>query len=696
MVPPPREVFNDDSGNGTLPAFTANANNDYKTQYSYDANGNISTLLRNAYGTNYRMDEFTYNYGSNKNSLAYVADAVSTVNWGDLPNQSAANYSYDELGRLQSDVQGDKKLEYNSSGLLTTVKTQDNSKIRLITNYNERHQNVRQVNYTAAGSVAKTTYRVYDVGGKLLAEYEKPAGGSLNLSKTFVHGVERAATAIHSSGEIEEYHYEVKDHIGNVRTLFRNNPSTELFTDFTLGSMNGWVDRNAATYSNFESNGLKITSDGRGGIVEVFDNLPTGGRYTINVKIENISAEGLEIIVRDQTTANSLLLRQDLHDGYNQIVFNNVNTTKIAVHIAIHVDHQQTGSQYVIAEVGVIKDNLEILAYTDYYPAGFELPGRHYQSSATDNEYGFSGDYARQNAEMQWSEYQYRNYDNRIARFLSPDPARQYHSPYMGLGNNPVMTFDPTGLWGYTDGNGQFLYIEGFLAHEFTDENGVTWTKVAESLEDMVQYTGGINNFAQGKLRYAGGESIGVDVFRNPSGHLSDKSLAGLTQFKEVHFSSNSERFWEGVRDNIPIVSNLYYSGVDFSNGDYVSGSAKFTMGNIELFTFGVGSAENQVVKEGSKAVTKEVSEEVAKTSSIPLKSTVGAARSGFSKLPKGFKQTKQFGYQHGQKVYKYKGKFYSRDIDAHNGGAWKVFENVGGRLKRIGTADEFLNIFKQ
>jgi len=78
------------------------------------------------------------------------------------------------------------------------------------------------------------------------------------------------------------------------------------------------------------------------------------------------------------------------------------------------------------------------------------------------------------------------------------------------------------------------------------------------------------------------------------------------------------------------------------------------------------------------------------------LKSTVGAARKGFSKLPKGFKETRQFGFQHGQKVYKYKGKFYSRDIDAHNGGAWKVFENVGGRLKRIGTADEFLNIFKK
>ena len=64
--------------------------------------------------------------------------------------------------------------------------------------------------------------------------------------------------------------------------------------------------------------------------------------------------------------------------------------------------------------------------------------------------------------------------------------------------------------------------------------------------------------------------------------------------------------------------------------------------------------------------------------------------------IPKEFKETKEFGYNHGQKIYKYNGKYYSKDIDAHNGGEWKVFEKVGNRLKRIGTADKDLNIFKR
>lgn len=39
---------------------------------------------------------------------------------------------------------------------------------------------------------------------------------------------------------------------------------------------------------------------------------------------------------------------------------------------------------------------------------------------------------------------------------------------------------------------------------------------------------------------------------------------------------------------------------------------------------------------------------------------------------------------------------FYSFDNTSHNGGVFKVFKQEGGKLKRIGTADENLNIFKK
>jgi len=69
--------------------------------------------------------------------------------------------------------------------------------------------------------------------------------------------------------------------------------------------------------------------------------------------------------------------------------------------------------------------------------------------------------------------FELRLWDGRIGRWLSTDPYGQYHSPYMGMGNNPVIGIDPNGgfdskfgAWWYTifngggsivpDGNGGF------------------------------------------------------------------------------------------------------------------------------------------------------------------------------------------------------------------------------------------------
>ncbi len=76
--------------------------------------------------------------------------------------------------------------------------------------------------------------------------------------------------------------------------------------------------------------------------------------------------------------------------------------------------------------------------------------------------------------------------------------------------------------------------------------------------------------------------------------------------------------------------------------------------------------------------------------------------RIGKMLVPKGFTEVKSFGYKHGQKVFHYKGKYYSRDVGSgngmgsHNGGVWKVFELQNGKLNRIGTADQNLKIFKK
>jgi hypothetical protein len=75
-------------------------------------------------------------------------------------------------------------------------------------------------------------------------------------------------------------------------------------------------------------------------------------------------------------------------------------------------------------------------------------------------------------------------------------------------------------------------------------------------------------------------------------------------------------------------------------------------------------------------------------------RSSHGGSGGGNPEIPKGFKETKEFGYQHGQKVYKYKNKYYSKDVDGHNGGIWKVFEVYINNLMYVTSHEDYFFYF--
>lgn len=60
---------------------------------------------------------------------------------------------------------------------------------------------------------------------------------------------------------------------------------------------------------------------------------------------------------------------------------------------------------------------------------------------------------------------------------------------------------------------------------------------------------------------------------------------------------------------------------------------------------------------------------------------------------PNEFVLAKEF-TNHNEKVYEYKGKYYSFDNYKHKGGSWKVMVKRGGRLHRIATYNKNLNLF--
>ncbi len=78
---------------------------------------------------------------------------------------------------------------------------------------------------------------------------------------------------------------------------------------------------------------------------------------------------------------------------------------------------------------------------TDYYPFGMVMNTQ--LVDANGYRYAYQGQ--EKDPETGKEAFQLRLWDSRIGRWLTTDPAGQYSSPYLGMGNNPITHVDPDG-----------------------------------------------------------------------------------------------------------------------------------------------------------------------------------------------------------------------------------------------------------
>lgn len=84
----------------------------------------------------------------------------------------------------------------------------------------------------------------------------------------------------------------------------------------------------------------------------------------------------------------------------------------------------------------------DVVYYSDYYPYGSPLT-----LANNDYRYGYQGQYAETDKESAWVNFALRMYDPVVGRWMTTDPYGQYHSPYVGMGNDPVNGVDSDGGW---------------------------------------------------------------------------------------------------------------------------------------------------------------------------------------------------------------------------------------------------------
>lgn len=92
----------------------------------------------------------------------------------------------------------------------------------------------------------------------------------------------------------------------------------------------------------------------------------------------------------------------------------------------------------------------QVVEESNYYPFGLKHTGYNNNSNTlTDKyKYGYNGKEEQDELGLGWIDYQARNYDPALGRWMNMDPlAEKYNpiSPYSYVGNNPINMIDPDG-----------------------------------------------------------------------------------------------------------------------------------------------------------------------------------------------------------------------------------------------------------
>jgi RHS repeat-associated protein len=166
-----------------------------------------------------------------------------------------------------------------------------------------------------------------------------------------------------------------------------------------------------------------------------------------------------------------------------------------------------------------------IISSQDYFPFGLSF-NSYQRENALNNQYQYNGKEFQDELSLGWLDYQARQYDPAIARWMAPDPLSglsRRHSPYAYCYNNPLIFVDPDGMFGdYYNKAGEHLGSDGIddnkiyqttnevynenVSEKGCDESGPDFEAVKNSGD--THYLGETNEFGLIQLTGMGNEHI--------------------------------------------------------------------------------------------------------------------------------------------------------------------------------------------
>ncbi|MBK7884945.1 MAG: hypothetical protein IPJ81_15050 [Chitinophagaceae bacterium] len=151
-------------------------------------------------------------------------------------------------------------------------------------------------------------------------------------------------------------------------------------------------------------------------------------------------------------------------------------------YVYMYLSNQSVSTPVYFDDFTVVHKRSPILEDNAYYPYGLKIDGISAKAALKPlNKYNYQGDYAEQDTETGYNEFDLRNFDPQIGRWIQIDPYDEYASGYVGMGNDPVNSVDPDGgstepddWFARLNENGTLSLYQDYGNHDATDFNNYT------------------------------------------------------------------------------------------------------------------------------------------------------------------------------------------------------------------------------
>jgi len=249
----------------------ASALSAYHTRYTYDGNGNITSLVRRGYDVYVDMDSLDYHYYAGTNRLEYVNDAWGGTPLPDIDNQSPGNYTYDPIGNLINDAsESIDNITWTVYGKIeSVVRATASDSTHLLFSYGSDGNRVRKITVKEGTTDTTWTWYVRDAQGNVMGIYSLDTVGpadTLMLKEHYVYGssrlgyVKKEVAVLAADTELDSFtrvlgcmNYELSNHLGNVLAVVSDQ---KIPVDETANDTINYFLPNVLTWSDFYPFGM--------------------------------------------------------------------------------------------------------------------------------------------------------------------------------------------------------------------------------------------------------------------------------------------------------------------------------------------------------------------------------------------------------------------------------------------------------